>query len=202
MRVLTSSPGAPGRRLCGAARSAAHPARGTWGDTERSRRRLCPVPSGAGGCLCLLLPALRVPGCRLESLRERRETLRGRQEGRQPLPGPGAISRDPRLAVRGDTVRISCPVCSAEVVALTVPGASHTPSEGPKRGTRSCGAARAGSARPSRVGSCHRRSSRVRTGGITALRRAPWSQSSWFAVPVNGCDGGGDALAAVCYALS
>ena len=125
------------------------PGVGTWRDTERSRRRLCPVPSGAGGCLCLPLPALRVPGCCLESLRERRETLRGRLEGCPALPGPGAVSGDPGLAVRGHTVRMSRPVCSAEVVALVVPGASPTPSEGLKRGTWSRWAARAGSARPS-----------------------------------------------------
>lgn len=122
------------------------------------------------------------------------------QEGCQPLPGPGAISRDPRFMVQGHTVRTSRLVRSAEVVALMVMGASHTPSEGAKRGTQSRWAARAGSARPSWVGLCHHGSSRVRAAGITTLCRSPWSQSSWFAVPANECDGGGNALAAACYA--
>lgn len=101
--------------------------------------------------------------------------------------------------VRGHTVRTSRLVRSAEVVALMVMGASHTPSEGVKRRARRHWAARTGSARPSWVGSCRHGSSRVRAAGITTLCRSPWSHSSWFAVPANGCDGGGDALAAACY---
>lgn len=121
------------------------------------------------------------------------------QEGCQPLPSPGAVSRDPRLMVRGHTVRTSRLVRSSEVVALTVMGASCTPSEGVKRGKQRHWAARTGSARPSWVGSCRHGSSRVRAAGITTLCRSPWSQSSWFAVPANGCGGGGDALDAACY---
>lgn len=71
--------------------------------------------------------------------------------------------------VQGHTVRTSRLVRSAEVVALMVMGASHTPSEGVKRRARRHWAARTGSARPSWVGSCRHGSSRVRAAGITTL---------------------------------
>lgn len=118
------------------------------------------------GCLCLLLPALRVPVCCLDGLQEWHKTPRGWQEGWQPLPAPGAIIGDPGLVVRGHTVRMSRLV---HLVLSWCLVASHTPSEGPRRGTQSRWAARAGSARPLWAGSCHRGSSPVHGAGVAAL---------------------------------
>lgn len=115
VRVLTSSPGAPGRQLCGL------PMVQGCGGTQRGADVTFVLSPPALGLPLSAAPALRGPGCCLDGLRERRETLRGRQKGRQPLAGPGAISGDTSLTVWGHTVWTSRPVCSVEAALLLTP---------------------------------------------------------------------------------
>lgn len=150
------------------------PGAGPWWDTERSRRRLCPVPSGAGGCLCLRLPALRVPGC----------CPGGGRGQRRPLPSPGAVSGDPGLVVWGHAVRTSRPVRSAEAVALMVPRASRTPSEGPKWGTWSRWAP--GLARQDPHGSARATTGRAVSMPLASPRRSPGAKAAGLLSPWTG----------------
>lgn len=80
--------------------------------------------------------------------------------------------------VQGHTVWTSRPVCSVELVALMVPGSCHTPSEEPRKGLWSCWAARASSARPSRVDSWHHGSSRVHAAGVTTPCHSPGARAA------------------------